>query len=421
MAKLSTQERDRLPSSAFAVPGKRALPMHNAHHAKLAWDMVDRTQGLSDGERAEARKRIKRRLHELGVDTGDYSKSARALYEAHEELEKHMADEEKSGLAKSLDALRARFGRSGDDLSKGKVKGTNTEPMAGDEGYPNDQGAGKRIAAARSKSTPAKDPEGHYEDLPDAENDTTTYENVEEDELDGNKGKKVTEKSLRGGQAQDEEDFYKALVDGDPTGDVVETINATDALELLTSTTAKSMAQVSNQAAAGYKSLAEQVADLHKSIALVANVLAELAEPLSKSGKYCAPEDMEKSEDRAEEPEEDEERKTGADSEEETAEKSMRAKYAKTISFFETMDAANTPTFLSGSPAGLQKSQSGKDQNTPETLNTPEGKKRVKGIVTGLVKSHKVGPDLLGALDQYAPSDVVARLPLHIRREEGLA
>lgn len=68
-AALSTEERNALPGSDFAVPGKRALPMHDKTHVKLAWDMVDRTQGLTSAEKAEARKRILRRARELGVDT----------------------------------------------------------------------------------------------------------------------------------------------------------------------------------------------------------------------------------------------------------------------------------------------------------------------------------------------------------------
>ena len=79
-ASLSTEERNALPGSDFAVPSKRALPMHDKTHVKLAWDMVDRTQGLSPAERADARKRILRRARELGVDTeGWHVKAAMEL------------------------------------------------------------------------------------------------------------------------------------------------------------------------------------------------------------------------------------------------------------------------------------------------------------------------------------------------------
>ncbi|WP_186251683.1 hypothetical protein GE569_12555 [Burkholderia gladioli] len=69
MMSLSKEERDKLPADQFAVPGKRKLPIHDAPHTRLAWDMVDRTQGLSDTERREARDNIRRRAKELGIDT----------------------------------------------------------------------------------------------------------------------------------------------------------------------------------------------------------------------------------------------------------------------------------------------------------------------------------------------------------------
>jgi hypothetical protein len=71
---LSKEERDKLPADQFAVPGKRKMPIHDETHTRLAWDMVDRTQGLTDAERSEARTRIRRRAKELGIDTSDWDK-----------------------------------------------------------------------------------------------------------------------------------------------------------------------------------------------------------------------------------------------------------------------------------------------------------------------------------------------------------
>lgn len=62
-----------MPESWFAVPGKRALPMPDENHTRLAWDAVDRTHGLSEQERETARKRILERAKELGVDTSKWS------------------------------------------------------------------------------------------------------------------------------------------------------------------------------------------------------------------------------------------------------------------------------------------------------------------------------------------------------------
>jgi hypothetical protein len=76
MAKLSTKQRDSLPPSDFAVPGKRALPIHDEDHVRLAWDIVDLTEGLSQAERTEARRLILRRAGELGIDTGEWHSQA---------------------------------------------------------------------------------------------------------------------------------------------------------------------------------------------------------------------------------------------------------------------------------------------------------------------------------------------------------
>lgn len=66
---LSKAERDKLPASDFAVPGKRQLPIHDEEHTRLAWSQVGRTEGLSEEERAEAKRRIIERAHHFGIDT----------------------------------------------------------------------------------------------------------------------------------------------------------------------------------------------------------------------------------------------------------------------------------------------------------------------------------------------------------------
>lgn len=71
---LSKQERDALPADDFAVPGKRALPIVDQKHVAMAWSQVGRTSGLSDAERAEARKRIIARAKKLGMDTSDWDR-----------------------------------------------------------------------------------------------------------------------------------------------------------------------------------------------------------------------------------------------------------------------------------------------------------------------------------------------------------
>ncbi len=70
--RLTKEERDRLPAEHFAVPGKREMPINDEEHVRLAWDMLDRAKGITDPERAEAKRRILRRAHELGIDTSKW-------------------------------------------------------------------------------------------------------------------------------------------------------------------------------------------------------------------------------------------------------------------------------------------------------------------------------------------------------------
>jgi phage I-like protein len=90
---LSAEERKALPDEMFAVPGKRELPMRDADHVELAWDMVDRTANLTDAERVEARKRILARAKALGVDTEGWNVSAHS-----------------SGAKMDIEAVRAALG-----------------------------------------------------------------------------------------------------------------------------------------------------------------------------------------------------------------------------------------------------------------------------------------------------------------------
>ncbi|MBI1214117.1 MAG: hypothetical protein GC190_21860 [Alphaproteobacteria bacterium] len=76
---LTKQQRDALPAEHFAVPGKRALPINDERHTKLAWDMVERTKDLTPAERKTARERILKRAKDLGIDTKDWSKLSAAL------------------------------------------------------------------------------------------------------------------------------------------------------------------------------------------------------------------------------------------------------------------------------------------------------------------------------------------------------
>jgi phage I-like protein len=75
-ARISAEERAKLPEEMFAVPGKRQLIIRDPEHVELAWDMVDRTADLTDAERAEARRRILARARKLGMDTSGWKAAA---------------------------------------------------------------------------------------------------------------------------------------------------------------------------------------------------------------------------------------------------------------------------------------------------------------------------------------------------------
>lgn len=69
-------ERDNAAASDWAVPHKQKLRIDDAAHVKLAWDMVTRVKGLSEDERATARRRILAKAKKLGVSTDNWSKES---------------------------------------------------------------------------------------------------------------------------------------------------------------------------------------------------------------------------------------------------------------------------------------------------------------------------------------------------------
>lgn len=88
MATLTKKDRDSLTADYFAVPAKRALPLHDVTHVMLAWDMLDRTGGLTDDEKADARERIKSHAERLGLDTATWGPGG---VEAAEEIGDHLS------------------------------------------------------------------------------------------------------------------------------------------------------------------------------------------------------------------------------------------------------------------------------------------------------------------------------------------
>jgi hypothetical protein len=65
---LTDRERDALPDSAFALPGRR-YPIHNRNHARNALSRV--SQNGSPEEKAEVRAKVHARYPGIGEDTDD--------------------------------------------------------------------------------------------------------------------------------------------------------------------------------------------------------------------------------------------------------------------------------------------------------------------------------------------------------------
>jgi hypothetical protein len=66
--KLSTQERNALPPRQFAFPAQRKEPLENASHVRNAIARFDQVQGVSDGERDAAWRRIEAAATLYGVE-----------------------------------------------------------------------------------------------------------------------------------------------------------------------------------------------------------------------------------------------------------------------------------------------------------------------------------------------------------------
>ncbi len=65
---LSTAEKNSLPRKQFAFPDERKEPLTDAKHVRNAIARFDQVEDVSDTERAEAWKRIKKAAKKYDVD-----------------------------------------------------------------------------------------------------------------------------------------------------------------------------------------------------------------------------------------------------------------------------------------------------------------------------------------------------------------
>jgi hypothetical protein len=70
---LSEKQRDNLDEDQFAFPKERKEPLNNASHVRNAIARFDQVEGVSDRERDEAWKRIKKAADKHGVEVHEKS------------------------------------------------------------------------------------------------------------------------------------------------------------------------------------------------------------------------------------------------------------------------------------------------------------------------------------------------------------
>jgi hypothetical protein len=73
MTELNEAQRDRLDEDQFAFPKERKEPLHNAGHVRNAIARFDQVEGVSDDERDDAWRRIKRAAKKHGVEVSETS------------------------------------------------------------------------------------------------------------------------------------------------------------------------------------------------------------------------------------------------------------------------------------------------------------------------------------------------------------
>jgi hypothetical protein len=73
MSELSEKQRDRLDEDQFAFPKERKEPLTNASHVRNAISRFNQVEGVSDSERDDAWKRIKRAAKKFDVEMNEDS------------------------------------------------------------------------------------------------------------------------------------------------------------------------------------------------------------------------------------------------------------------------------------------------------------------------------------------------------------
>ncbi|HEX6071402.1 MAG TPA: DUF6582 domain-containing protein [Sphingomicrobium sp.] len=73
MSRLDQEQLDRLDEDQFAFPKERKEPLNNASHVRNAIARVNQVEGVSDSERDEAWRRIKKAAKNFNVEVSEDS------------------------------------------------------------------------------------------------------------------------------------------------------------------------------------------------------------------------------------------------------------------------------------------------------------------------------------------------------------
>lgn len=73
MSELSEKQRENLDKDQYAFPKERKEPLNNASHVRNAIARFDQVEGVSDSERDDAWKRIKKAADKYGVEVNEKS------------------------------------------------------------------------------------------------------------------------------------------------------------------------------------------------------------------------------------------------------------------------------------------------------------------------------------------------------------
>lgn len=111
---LNTETRDDLDDDKFAVPSKRKLPIENEKHIRLAWDLLDDTEGLTSEEKAHARTRILHAAREHDMDVSDWKGATDAAPNSPTPKGKQMAASKRARLDARLEILKPFMAQDAD-------------------------------------------------------------------------------------------------------------------------------------------------------------------------------------------------------------------------------------------------------------------------------------------------------------------